>query len=273
MPETNAHYHADFGYVSHSMLEVFRKSPAEYHARYIAQTLAPADPSPEMALGSVTHCLTLEPARFEEEYLVAEGCKQRSGARWEDWQTEARAVGKTLVLPEQHTLAGAMADAVRRHPKAREFIEAGGIVERPIRWTDEAVGIPCKCKPDSLIPLRRGLVIWDLKTAADPHGQSFGRQAGEYGYLRQAAHYIAGAKAKYGDLPVAWYWIVVGKVPPHDVWVYRLAPHQYAAGAAQRAATLADLRAALDSGRWLGECGGTPQEEICELEIPEHFLR
>jgi hypothetical protein len=274
--ETNAEYHADFEHVGHSMLEVYRRSPRLYHALYVARTATPNPPTTDMVLGSITHCLALQPETFYDEFLVASGCYSRQGNRWDAAVARAAAKGKTAVLPDQVTHAQRMADAVRAHPLARRFLEAEGPVEQSIRWEDPSFSLRCKCKPDKLV--LRGfdyLICVDVKTAGDPRPEEFGRQAGNLGYHRQAAWYPEGVAVEFGRplSQIRFLFCVVGKDEPHDVWLYPVAPEDVSAGVAQNLEVLARLRASMDSGSWLGQYEGRTQEQLITLPIPDYATR
>jgi hypothetical protein len=69
--ETNAEYHADLTHVSNSMLKVFAESPQKYYRMFVVQTMPKPEQTPSLLLGSVVHCLFLEPEKFGVEYAVA----------------------------------------------------------------------------------------------------------------------------------------------------------------------------------------------------------
>jgi hypothetical protein len=71
-------------YVSHSRLELFRKSPVLYKKTYIDKVVV-RDPSPAMILGSLVHAMLLEPATVDSRFSVAPVCDKRTKAGKETW--------------------------------------------------------------------------------------------------------------------------------------------------------------------------------------------
>ena len=76
--ETNAEYHADLSHVSNSMLKVFAESPQKYYQMFVAKTMPKPEQTPSLLLGSVVHCLFLEPEKFGAEYAVAPAVDRRT---------------------------------------------------------------------------------------------------------------------------------------------------------------------------------------------------
>jgi hypothetical protein len=256
--QSNRDYHADHEWLSHSMLEVFRKSPAKYHAIYVAKTI-PTDPPPrEMILGSLTHLLVLQDEPFDRVFLLAEGCNSRRGKAWERYVDEAAEKGLTPVLPCQYEMAIDMAGAVKKHELSMRILDAPGPVETPIRWKDAATGLTLKCKPDKLSdnPAVDFLLNVDLKTARDP-GPSpdpevfdgFPKQAWHLGYHRQSAHYEDGVET-IATRPTKRVYVVVGNTKPHDVYVYHVKDGLLDEGRIQNAETRRQLAKCYQAGEW-----------------------
>ena len=82
---TNAEYHAMTDRVSHSMLEVFRKSAALYHGRFVTKEIPAPEPTSAMTFGNAVHAAVLEHDRFMKEYSVAPKCNRTTKAGKELW--------------------------------------------------------------------------------------------------------------------------------------------------------------------------------------------
>jgi hypothetical protein len=269
--ESNRDYHADFEYVGHSMAAVAMKSTQRFNAIYVAKTLLPDPPTPDMVLGSLFHTLTLTPTAFDDEFLIAEGCKMRQGKRWDGYHAEAEETDRTAVMPAQVELAKAMREAVFAEPEARVLLEAADPIEESIRWVDPATGIKRKAKPDFLV-LDGYDWRWcvDLKSAVDATEDAFCVSVFKWGYHDQGDWYLDACKHKYADLPGPWIfaWIVPWKTPPHDVYVYHADSHFLAIGAENNAVALARLRDCYGSGDWRA-----PGQKKLQTLKPKHWMK
>ena len=245
-------YHADHSRLSHSMIEVYRKSPQRYYRRFVKQDLEPDPPTPGMMVGTLAHVLILEPAKWFERFVVAE-CPKRAGGVWKKALEDAEGDGKEAVLRKDTRVATEISRSVFGHPEAKMLVTASGPVEEPVYWEDDT-GLRCKCKPDKLI----GRMCVDLKTTADPSPEAFGRVAWNLGYHRTAAWYLDGTGA--GEFLI----IAVGQKPPHDVWVYRVSPAYVRLGRQQNTETACAIAAAAESDYW----GAPGQDELQLLEPP-----
>ena len=273
----NDAYHADTSRVSHSMLEIYRRSPAEYHGRFETGEIPKPAATADQKLGSMVHVATLEPMEFDNLYTVADlGCKRRSGKAWDECCEKAAGLGSEPILQSQVNQAYEMACAVDRHPEAAKLLNADPISyrEEPIYWTDET-GLECKAKPDVLIKGAKTICV-DLKTAADPSPEGFAgyfllddetRRAGaiwNWGYHRQAAWYLDGLEAnncQKGE----WIFIVVGKSVPHDVYVYRLDPAYVEIGRGQNTHDICNLARSIVSDDWTAP----GQNELQTIQPPK----
>ncbi len=262
--ETNAEYHADTVYYSHSMLEVYHKSPARFEAIYISQTLPRPPSTPAMVLGSLLHCLVLEPHQLWTHFYCAVDCESRRGKKWELAVDTAKGAGLECVLPSQAVEAERMAEAITNHPLAAKLLGMEGITEEPIRWEDEN-GHLLKCKPDRLIPdgSLNCMLYPELKSSITPTPEEFAKQAYNFGYHRQMAHYGDGITAKYDRLCHSIF-IVVGKEEPHDVFVYQPDDEFINLGHYENTVTRTALENSLQRNEWHAK----DQNELQTLSLP-----
>lgn len=194
--------------VNWSRLKLLRKSPL--HFLHCSQ---PAD-SAAFKVGRATHAATLEPHRFERDFVIYEGAVRR-GKEWDrfrelNWR-------KTILLQDEHDRARAMAAAVRGHELVAPLLAEGGEVERTVVWTDPKTGLKLKGRLDWL-----GRVVLDLKTsrnAIDP--RTFALDAYKLGYFHQLELYRRGVAAERGveEGPPALIVAVETEVP-YDVVAY-----------------------------------------------------
>jgi hypothetical protein len=256
----NRTYHSDTTKVGSTMLKCILDSPAEFYARYVAKKpdgspLLVTEPTPDMVLGSATHCLVLEPQKFDSLY-----CHRPPGidGRTKDGKQKLAefrlsALGKEDLTDEQWDKSHRMAEAVLASPLVKELM-AGAIFERPIVW--EEFGILQKCKPDIYLPRPEcdSDLHCDLKTSDEPGPENWQR-GGIWGPMRKwgydvqcAAHYPAGISALTGR-PCSAGLIVVGKSEPHQVFVYDATPW-WEIGQWHRIKALHTLAVCRESGIW-----------------------
>ncbi len=190
--------------LSASQIKTFDKSKHEFwmHSPFNPNK-APEKETDALIFGKLAHCLLLEQEEFAKRFVVMDWGAKKRGVKYED--AKLMNPGKIIVSPEEYDKAMKMLANVRSHPLAREIIN-GAMCEVPFTWTDELTGLPCKCKMDALKNTRSGLVIVDYKTSSDIPGVL--RWAEKLQYPLQDAFYCEGAKAKYGEEPVEFVFIL-----------------------------------------------------------------
>jgi len=177
-------------------------------------------------LGSLWHCLTLEPETEQDRFIVAETCAAETKARTPcvnqgalyldgEWFCRVRghaplaAATPTLevVTPAQIALARAMADSLRAHPQWEKLTDGAQL---EVTSGFERNGIPCKARADVLT--EDGIIILDLKSVARP--ERFQHQALDLAYDIRAAWYLNAFRAQCYVLAV------VASGPPHEAALY-----------------------------------------------------
>jgi len=250
---SNADYHA-LPSVSSSKLKTILRSPAHYHAAYLAG--APRkEPTASMVLGSLTHTLFLEPEQYGSEYIIA--------PKWDARTNEGKAIraafvdaaeGKTVIDNDQLTTAQSMANALCGH----QIHEAmtGGYAEASIFWTDDQTGLACRIRPDyHIAPCEMwptGLII-DVKTTDDARAEAFARTCVNFGYDLSAAMYCDGFQQHYGTAePPLFLLLVVERDAPHAVACYECSPEMLDKGIEKYRRAMQLLADSTASGMWLG---------------------
>ena len=190
--------------LSASQIKAFDKSKYEFWKQSpFNPDKAPDKETDALIFGKLAHCILLEPEEFNKRFLVMDWGAKTRGTKYDKAKFENP--GKTIVSPEEYDKAVKMLANVRNHPLAREIIK-GAMCEVPFTWMDELTGLPCKCKIDALKNTRSGLVVIDYKTSSDIPGLL--RWAEKLQYPLQDAFYCEGVKAKYGQEPVEFVFIV-----------------------------------------------------------------
>lgn len=151
-----------------------------------------------------------------------------------DWRTKAAQQAKAeaheqrLVPAHRGTLlmASKVAASVRRHRLAASILSEGE-PEKAMYWIDPETGITCRGRMD----WTRDNALVDVKTAAygKATASAFAKEAANYDYPMQAAHYTDGYEVLTGRR-VPFLFIVVEKEPPYLVRVFQLSEYDLEVG-------------------------------------------
>ncbi len=234
---SNEEYHGSTGENSSKLKIITNRSAMHYRA------WEPAPPTEAMLMGSVLHCLVLEPEQFEQRYSFTsgwEGTKKPNANKLEKnykddelayvERVKASTEKGMIVIdknPQAWTPKGekkpcnvlAVADAVRGHPAWKLVIGKNPVFERAFYWEDEETGILCKIKVDAFNPSYRDgprIMLNDLKSSRDARNRLFERQVVDHGLDFSAAMYQEGVRVLTGK-QVVWSWFVFEKTPPYQV--------------------------------------------------------
>lgn len=267
-------YHS-WNAASNSRLSVLRRSPAHL----LAYMQEPVDTG-TLQLGRACHSAILEPDDFTKRYVLAERCgatKKTDGKRCSNmgivvdgaqgWfcgvhaSEGLSAPDVTILSPTDYERTLKVRDSVYAH-RAAKLLPQSGQRELSIAWNDETTGQLCKARLDGHSPAIAGGVIVDIKTAKDASASVFERSIFSYGYHRQGALYLEGAKA-CGFAAEHFAIIAVEKEPPHAVAVYRLTEGALDAGAEQIRPLLARYAECVEKNEWPGY-----PDEVQDIALP-----
>ena len=126
----------------------------------------------------------------------------------------------------------------------------------PKFWTDPETGLLCKCRLDAVKPD----TVVDIKTTLDASTKAFARDAYNYGYHVQAAHYLQGVEATTGHHP-KWYFLVIEKKPPYCIHIFPASAKFIEQGTFERAQLMEELKRCSDADAW-------PSYKTEELMLP-----
>lgn len=261
---SNDAYHADRQCVSHSALEVFRRSRPEYHGRYVTGTTPPRPPSESMVFGSAVDCLLLEPDEFEQRFALTPACDARTKAGKEIRDAFRAKLGdRTAIDFEDFQRAEAAVAAIWRNPRVRTMLKMEGTPQHSIRWQHHT-GIWIKNRFDFLSA--SGAAI-DLKTSRNPSRDAWAKDAHELGYHRQRSLYHRGRLATgLGKADTPFLYIVVGSQPPHECHVYDFGQDERALGDIENERDLSALAKCRKADNWNPPGWG----EVRELKFPRY---
>lgn len=247
--------------VNWSTLKAMDDSPAHYKAAREHGR----DDTDALRLGRLADVLLFTPDTFGAKFAVwTEG--DRRGNAYKAFAAEAEAAGRDVVKPADVEEGRALADAVLRHPEAREILD-GAEFQVLVVWTDPVTGLLCKGLAD-IVNWSKGILA-DVKSAATIEKRRFMTAAGKYRYHCQLAHYRAGLRASRGWTPERVCIIGAEKGRPHDVGVFDLHHTVIAAGAVTVSDLLARVAECEDSGDWPGRY---PARELVTMDDMPRWL-
>lgn len=265
--EANADYHANETHRSCSRVKTLLDSPALYHKRYIAKSLAPFSSS-ALEHGTLLHRWFEEGDDFLE-LLVAPPQDTLTptgllGKEAEKWVKNEAPEGAVVVAPKERTQILAEVEAIKANPAAAELLSRATEHEISVYW-ETPDGHRLKCRFDAVTS--DGLVL-DLKTTREEDILAdFYSSVLRFKYHLQDAWYQCGMEAMGLD-PQPLRFIVISTAIAHDCQVVTLPAAVTAAGRRLMGKALAELRLREDLDWWLPDQHG----EVVELPFPAHVL-
>lgn len=213
-------YHDPDGTITHSRLEVFRKSPMLYKKTFLDQTVKP-ETTTAMLLGQVVHCLALEPDKFGDQFWVCD-VGNRNAKAYKALAADPDE-NRTIILTKEYDNAQRIASAIDDNKQALEWLDICQEREAEIEWTYPIGDKSHKAKARIDALSRDYKTIVDIKTAADPMPEKWDRDCFQYGYHRQGAFYEDGLRSTVEDV-CDWtvIFIVIGKSDPYHVFCRQL---------------------------------------------------
>lgn len=248
--------------VSRSRLEVFRESPPEYYARFVAKTKEDEEKSKALIFGQDVHCALFEPEKFQANYIVApERWKQNTNAgKAALAEFQAKHPGKSVLWPEDWESIAGVVDCIEDNPLAHELLVEN--VEPEMRevgvyHTCPITGIRCKAKFDVIHkshPRTGKFTVVDMKTWADiKEGDLLAWYVDNFGYHRQDAFYSQAARAAFGlgrTDAVDFVFVFVTKNSPYESVVVRIDDDFRSVGHAQIIESMTNLAHCIDNKTW-----------------------
>ena len=156
--------------------------------------------------------------------------------------------GKTVLRHEDHASVVGMAAAIQKHPI--HSVLGRGKAEATIVWKDAETGVWLRCRPDFLPENQR--FIPDYKTTASAAPDDFIRSMVDYGYHQQAALYLDGLDAVFGQQDRSFYFIAQEKTPPFIVQPFELDDEALAWGRRLNRMAIRKFAKCLETNEWPG---------------------
>mgnify|MGYP000932306692 CR=1 FL=1 len=248
--------------VSNSMLNALMRSPA--HLKHYIEN-GSKEPTYSMQFGTALHMALLEPCKFQERYIAIPenmDLRTKEGKQFK----EACEFGMLTILKnEDYKAIQSIQEKCRNHstiPALLENVEA----EISLFWEDEETKIPCKGRCDGWVETEELKLIIDIKTTTNARVGAFEKSIFKYGYHRQGALYLDGAKALGKDFR-HYLIIAIENEPPYNLAVYRLLDEIVELGRKEVKKLLAQYDECLKADEWAGY-----PEGVQDIAIPSWAL-
>ncbi len=259
--------YADMPAINKSGLDNIRKSPLHFRG----SLQLPHRETPALRAGHLIHAATLEPERFDEEFVLAPEVNKRTKAGKKEWNDFIAGLTCDYVTATERCAAINIRDAVWGHNDARSIISQDGPAEVTAVGYDVETLLFRKCRPDKWVLNAGGLgVLVDLKSTSDATPRGFAKSCANYRYHVQAAYYLDTVELalnQTGDTttprPKDFVFIAVEKEPPLAVGVYRLSDKAINLGRVLYRQDLNKLSECMQNHTWPG-----PTQQIQELDLP-----
>lgn len=262
-------YHADDA-LSRSDILQLKKNPMKFR---VQRQLIRKD-TDAFSIGTAGHAAILQPDKYWDQVAVAPNSVLGKGGtrntkKYKAWSFIQKQKGKTIITQEQSQAVKGMVEAVYQNPAhetaASIFTNREGIIEQSIFFKDASHGFLCKIRADIRFPHIRTLV--DLKTSRNASPDVFARDCANFGYDVQAAWYLAGASRATGEDYQNFIFVVIEKVPPHCVAVYRADYAMLDAGRKKIRPLIKTYNDCLKSNKW-----ASYPDEVVDISLPRWAL-
>lgn len=259
VPESE--YHADRSSLSQSGAKLILKAPAKFRWEQDHPVYKDV-----FDFGTAAHRVVLGvgPNLIVHEYDTEKVKSPKATKAWKEQQSEVRAVGDVLLLPDEMATVQAMADKLSEHRLAMELL-SDGKPEVSAYAMDPDTEILMRGRFDWLGPE----VITDYKSCASSEPVEFLRAAIRYGYDLQAGWYLDLA-ALCDCTATAFAHICQEKEPPYIVTVIILPPELIDRGRWLKRQALERYRDCTESGKWPGYL---PDNDFATPAAPAWLLR
>ena len=198
-------------YLSASALKAFAKSPNHY-LDYVQRKF---EPSRAMELGTLIHCLLLEPGEFQYRYAVAPKVDKRTKAGKEEWAAFQNVNGHLDIIEQAfYNEAFAVVEAAQKDSNLQRILNEPFHAEEQL--DADLFGFPFTARLD----LETEGFVYDVKTCQDASPEGFQRAAYNLDYHLQATIYRLMTGKPFR-------WIAIETSSPYNVMVYNQSEEAY----------------------------------------------
>ena len=167
--------------LSYSSIKEFAKSPRHYLDYINKQRTAPTD---AMKLGSMVHCMILQPHLFNEQFVVAPEVNKRTNAGKEEWATFcSQHADKTVVANDDYEHARRLSGGALVNPQIEQLVK--GCYDFEQEWREGVDDLPYRGFYDGI----SDDYVLEIKTISDGNPRSVMNDFIKRKYHIQAALY------------------------------------------------------------------------------------
>lgn len=207
---TNAAYHASPGISNSGLKLIGDKTPFHYWGRYLAPGRPQFTSTAAMFVGTAFHAASLEPEKFDDEYVIA-NFKDRRAAGYKAW-AEAQ-IKHILMASDLRNVLG-MRRSLFAHDVAGGLLRSGGEFEYSALAVDPETGVLLRARADFMSD--DGWIV-DLKKCQDASDAGCRKAIENYGYWQQDPFYMDVFELAGGVRPQGFVFIFVEEDFPHAV--------------------------------------------------------
>ena len=190
--------------LSFSSIKEFAKSPRHY-LDYISKERTP--PTDAMKLGSMVHCMLLQPELFNDQFTVAPDINKRTNAGKEEWALFcSQHSGKTIVTNEDYEHARKLSDGAMANPRIPEMIKS--CYDFECEWSADIEDLPFRGFYDGISTE----YVIEVKTINDGNPKNVMSD-----FYRRKYHLQAGLYHMVSSKPIAY--IVIETSEPYLSYV------------------------------------------------------
>jgi PDDEXK-like domain of unknown function (DUF3799) len=212
------------------------------------------------ALGSLVHCLMLEPAVYDRDFFVMPNLNLRTNeGKAIKQEILAKNVGKIEISDEMLVHANGMRSKIQANAKAMRLLEVGR-KEASFYWTCKYSGLNFRSKLDQSSSKH----FCELKTCRSASPEFFSKEIHDRNYDLSLYHYRESIRNVMDVEPPA-HFIVVEPEPPYTCQVYDAGQAVFELGHHKWLSAVDRLTNALKTGIWSGYF---PDEMDIEINPP-----
>lgn len=254
---SNERYHAGPGVSNSGLKLIGDKTPFHFWGRYLAPNRRQFTSTAAMFVGTAFHAASLEPDKFEAEYVVAD-FKDRRAASYKKWAEDQT---KHILMRHEMDNVRGMRRSLFSHPVAGGLLRGGGDFEFSAYAVDPETGVLVRARADFMS--ESGWIV-DLKKTQDASPAGCRKAIENYGYYQQDPFYIDVFEEAGGEPIQGFIFVFVEEEFPHAVNVVYLSEEDRQRGRRIYRNNLRLYAHCLERNEWPGY--GTQASEL-ELSV------
>lgn len=212
---SNEAYHSGPGVSNSGLKLIGDKTPFHFWGRYLAPGRKHFQSTAAMFVGTAFHAASLEPDKFEAEYVVA-NFKDRRATGYKAWAEDQT---KHILMASEMSNVLGMRRSLFADPVAGGLLRGGGQFEFSAYAEDPETGLLLRARADFMSD--SGWIV-DLKKCQDASDAGCRKAIASYGYWQQDPFYLDVFELAGGEPPRGFAFVFVEEEFPHAVNVVYL---------------------------------------------------